>query len=259
MPSQPTNNQIEEAKAYILKRVQAETTMQSRLDRYLKEAAKRIIYISYKYNIPPKQFRFSANNQLQKEVDEVIAWLKSKLDQDAFGLATLNRQVEDDEIQNHFYREDHGKTFLERLNIYCNRWKYEIEVFVAASLALGLSKEKSLQAFSSHYENPYSNSIISKAGKLIGAVRSSEVHYGVGKSNKAYNMLKSLLIYKIAESWMYSYWLRRKRSGAIGFYSFRGSSYPCGICNSMAGFHPIGDAMPLYHNYCKCYMVFVFN
>lgn len=259
MPAKPTNKQIEEAKAYILKRIQAETTMLSRLDRYLKEAAKRIIDISYRYNIPPKQFRFSANQKLQKEVGEVITWLKSKLDEDCFGLAILNRQIEESEIQKHFYQEEYEKTFLERLNIYCNRWKYEIEAFVAASRSLGLSKEKALESFSSNYENPYSNSIISKAGNSIEAVRSKEVHYGVGKSNKAYNMLKNILIYKISESWMHSYWLKSKRSGAIGFYSFRGSSYPCIICNSMVGFHLIGDVMPLYHNHCKCYMVFVYN
>ena len=64
----PTEHQIQEAKNYILRRVQAEQNILSRLDDYLLQAADKIIDISSRYNISPSLFRFSANKNLQEGV-----------------------------------------------------------------------------------------------------------------------------------------------------------------------------------------------
>ena len=67
----PTDKEIEEAKEYLRQRLDAELSMRTNLQIVMIEAAKQIIDISYRYKISPELFRFSANRQLQEEVDEV--------------------------------------------------------------------------------------------------------------------------------------------------------------------------------------------
>ena len=61
---QPTQKQIQDAKDFIKLRLQAEISMQSHLEELLVQAAKEIIDISFKYDIQPSMFQFSANENL---------------------------------------------------------------------------------------------------------------------------------------------------------------------------------------------------
>ena len=63
---QPTKKQIQDAKDFIKLRLQAEISMQSHLEELLVQAAKEIIDISFKYDIQPAMFRFSANENLKR-------------------------------------------------------------------------------------------------------------------------------------------------------------------------------------------------
>ena len=74
-----TQKDIEEAKAFILRRVEAEISMQKNLDEALMWAAREIATISYKYKIKASLFKFSANKQLKLEVDAVIARLREMI------------------------------------------------------------------------------------------------------------------------------------------------------------------------------------
>ena len=49
----PTKNDIEEAKAYLRKRLEAETSMKNNLEKFMLEAASRIVEISYQYTSFP--------------------------------------------------------------------------------------------------------------------------------------------------------------------------------------------------------------
>lgn len=51
---------------------------------------------------------------------------------------------------------------------------------------------------------------------------------------------------------------REENKDAIGFYSMRGSTYPCSICDDETGFHTM-DEYPMYgtwHPNCKCIIIF---
>ena len=74
-----SDKDINEAKAFVLKRIEAEISMQKHLDEALLWAAKEIIRISYKYKIKASLFRFSTNRQLKEEVDKVMAKLREML------------------------------------------------------------------------------------------------------------------------------------------------------------------------------------
>lgn len=49
---QPTSKEIEEAKDYLRQRLNAELSMENNLLAIMYQAAKEIVAVSYKYNIP---------------------------------------------------------------------------------------------------------------------------------------------------------------------------------------------------------------
>lgn len=68
---------------------------------------------------------------------------------------------------------------------------------------------------------------------------------------------KRLLTQTIAMAYMEE--LKRMNSNAIGFVAYRGSSYPCAVCQEYVdkGFQPMSEyKLPLHPN-CCCYAVFI--
>ena len=258
----PTKNDIEEAKAYLRERLEAETSMRNNLEKSMLEAASRIVEISYKYKIPPSLFRFSRNRQLEKEVNEVIGWLKSKIEHTMLILAIATHEEDGKDITSHITKENHGKTFAQRNNIYCNRFKDELEGAIAAGLVLGLAKEKLKETISANLTHPYSNPVFREAEKKdTSAARllSKGVSYGNGRTNSMFTALDRLTSYGVAQGWMKHWWNMGSEKGAKGFVIFRGSSYPCQTCDEAAmRIHDMSEPYPPLHLNCKCGMYFVY-
>ena len=119
-----TQRDIDEAKAFILRRVEAEISMQSHLDDALLWAAREIAKISYKYKIKASMFRFSANQDLKAEVDKVIARLREMLLEYTEALSVEVDKDRKDEIIELIEEESYGRTLKERIHTYTNRYIY---------------------------------------------------------------------------------------------------------------------------------------
>ena len=257
----PTNKQIEEAKAFLRLRIEAEVSARDNIEKYMVEAAKQIVAISQKYHISPRLFRFSANDNLRREVDEVIRKLKENIIYATETLAVYDRKEDKDSILAYLNGEKYGKTFKERLAEYANRYKFELEAAIVAGIFLNKSDKDILNAIRRSLNSPYNNPDIKASfGKGLSATRieTKGISYGVGHSNAAYNMITTLSRNEIGQAWMWWYGEQAMKNGAIGFYSYRGSSYPCAICNDNAGvFHSISEYYGHYHLNCRCFFVFV--
>lgn len=258
-----TDKDIKEAKAFVLKRVEAEISMQKHLDEALLWAAKEIIRISYKYKIKASLFRFSVNAQLQMEVDEVLARLREMLYEYTETLSLAVDEEQKDDIIAFINEETYGHTLKERINIYTNRYKYELESFVAAGLLSKKSIERLVETIRTNLSNPYNNQIfrdtVVRGGMAATRIATGGISYGRGHSNSARNLLNTLLRNTIGSAWMNIYGTNAYKNGAIGFYSFRGSSYPCKYCQELVGYHPIEDYQGQWHLNCRCFFVFVYN
>ena len=257
----PTDKQIEEAKAFLRLRIEAEVSARDNIEKYMVEAAKGIVAISQKYHISPRLFRFSANGNLRREVDEVIRKLKENIIYTTETLAVYDRKEDKDSILAYLNGEKYGKTFKERLAEYANRYKFELEAAIAAGIFLDKSDKDILNAIRRSLSAPYNNPDIKASfGKGLSATRieTKGISYGVGHSNAAYNMITTLSRNEIGQAWMWWYGEQAMKNGATGFYSYRGSSYPCAICNDNAGiFHPISEYYGHYHLNCRCFFVFI--
>lgn len=258
---EPTEKQIKEAKEYLLRRIQAEISMQTHLDELLIQAAREIISISLKYGISPENFRFSANKGMQAEVDGVMRKLRKLIYDYTENISVYNRDDDKEDIIRFINREDKGKTLSERINIYCNRYKYELESAIAAGLLSGIPKDKIESSIRDNLNAPYNNTYFKRAvergNAMATRIQTGGVSYGVGKSNSARNSLNTLTRFAIGAAWMYFWGLSGSRRGATGFYSYRGSSYPCSYCDERAGYHLIEEYQEQWHVNCRCFFVFV--
>lgn len=258
-----TDKDIEEAKAFVRKRVEAEISMQSHLDEALVWAAKEIVGISFKYNIRPSLFKFSVNAELEREVDEVLAKLREMLYDYTEELSVAVDESERDGIIAYINGRTYGHTLKERINTYTNRYKYELEAFIASGLAAGYGTAKLLPTVKANLNAPYNNELfrntVIRGGMAATRIRTGGISYGQGHSNSARNLLLTLARYTIGSAWMDVYGNNAYRNGATGFYAFRGSSYPCSICQSMVGYHPMDEYQGEWHLNCRCFFVFVYN
>jgi hypothetical protein len=105
----PTDKEIEEAKEYLRQRLDAELSMRTNLQIVMIEAAKQIIDISYRYKISPELFRFSANRQLQEEVDAIILSLLEIIEDYTYTLAVATHEDNKDAIITCITRESYYK------------------------------------------------------------------------------------------------------------------------------------------------------
>lgn len=258
-----TEKDIEEAKAFIRKRVDAELSMQKHLDEAMLWAAKEIIRISYKYKIKASLFKFSTNADLKKEVDAVLEKLREMLYEYTETLSVAVDKDKSDDIIAYINEETYGHTLKERINTYVNRYKYELEAFVASGLAAGYVSSKLLSTVRTNLNAPYNNELfrntVIRGGMAATRIKTNGISYGQGHSNSARNLLLTLARNTIGSAWMNIYGVNAYNNGAVGFYSFRGSSYLCNLCDSMVGYHPIQEYQGEWHLNCRCFFVFVYN
>ena len=107
------------------------------------------------------------------------------------------------------------------------------------------------------YSDPYFKRAVEGGNSSATRIKTDGISYGVGKSNSAYNSLNTLARFVVGSAWMWFWGIEHKNKGFTGFYSYRGSSYPCSYCDSMVGYHPISDYQNQWHIRCCCYFVFV--
>lgn len=261
----PTNKEIEEAKDYLRQRLGAELSMQNNLLEIMYQAAKEIIAISYKYNVPPTLFSFSYDSQLQEEVDTVIANLRELIKDYTQTLAVATHMDEREHTIAFINRESHGKTLSQRVHTYTNRYKKELEAAIASGVLLNVAENKLLSSIKENWKSPllnhYIKQAISKGYPVISRLKIPET-YGVGHTNSSFTALGNLTNFAIAEGWMDYFAMKARRNGAIGFISFRGSSYPCQQCDDETTYFHVfsnGDPVPPYHAHCCCYIVPIYE
>ena len=254
----PTEQEIARAKDYLLLRLRAERLAASTLSDALLSAARRIVGIAKRYNIPPESFRFSANPGLKKEVEEVLALLRDALYSRIEGIDTFK----DDEsnfvapVLKEPYKD---KTFRERLAEYTKRWGYELEATIAAAGLEGIeSQTEIIDGIREYMEHPYDNPWIKEhTGEGVAVRLQNILHYGKGKPIASKTALEVLLAQVVAKGWMQNW--ARLNSGKRGYFVFRGSSYPCDTCDFQTSFpHDAADieGLPPYHPHCCCYVVY---
>lgn len=260
---------IAEAKKYISKVVDQMILADSDLKRIIKRNISDIIDSSLYYSDLGKSFNFSANKNLEKEVNDVLI----KLRKDIFNIIYLRVENADkiakEKEKNN--RDDSAlllafitseiadKTLEMRIAEYVEHMKSEIEAFVAIGIFKGLSKEQILNEYMSHLQKPFIAPVLLDAYKVGGftatRIKSKGITFGVGKYVAAFNNLKRLHQDTIFKSYNYilnDIW--SSDNNYIGWMTFRNSGFFCPTyCDPQVGvFHPKTELYQGWHSGCVC-------
>ena len=248
---------VKEAKEYVKSRLSAEQSMSSNLEAALEKAVRLIVAISIEYGVPPSRFKFSYNAKMKREIEAVIDELKETIEDYIFTLAVAG-DGDDDEILAYIKGEIYGDTLDNRLDGYLDRFKDENEAAIAAGLLLGESEDDIADSIISSKDSPYQNPMILKTGSEVTGRLGTKTSFGKGQRKGSWGAIDTLSTSTIAVGWMHGFYTAKLKANAIGFLVYRGSSYPCDICDSNTGFHSSTLDLPPYHPHCVCYAVPVY-
>ena len=185
----PSENDIAAAKDYLKKRLSAENSMEHFLDSMLLKAAREIVTLCYKANIPPTLFSFSYDPIISLQVNRIIAQLEDDIYEMNAELAMKTDKDDREILIPYFDREINGATYSDRLHTYINNFKKELQEFILVGLISGVGEQKLKDNIRESYKTPYKKGIIS-----------NRPHKGYS----SYERLQLLTRHTIADVWMYA-------------------------------------------------------
>lgn len=264
---------IRKAQRYAEKILDEQVKAEPSIKRIIRLHLTEIITVSMFYNGSPERFRFSANEVVNEKVNAIIRDLNEALYQAIEKKSLIVKHVaeerENDRIGDAlviaFLATLIGeKTLKQRISLYTTQLKAEIEAFIAAGMAIKLSGNDILREWQTHMKTPYASVLIKEAIKKGGfaatRIKTKGIHYGAGRYISAFENLRRLYITTLQQVYNESLQEIFKKRGFIGWFTVRGSSYPCPICESMAFvIHNPEEKFLTYHPFCMCLYIPIYN
>lgn len=249
-----TEQELEEAKAYLRDRLRNEQSMSAAVHRLLET------YAAYLLNA---LFNDASDEDIELLVQDLIEQILA--DCETLAVDEHDRR---DMILLYMNGERNGDTLEGRINRRCHTFLNEVfTVFVAAQL-LHKTYDEVLESIVNNLETPWDNEILVAAremqaeGALSHEYDFDEPHYGRGIEIDSYGALDKMTRYAVGDAWMYWSYEDARDNGAKGYFVERGSSYPCDICDAQTGiFFYITDEShhPPFHLNCCCFIVYSYT
>lgn len=264
----PEEEDIEAAKLFILQREENARRLEKRIDEILADAAARIVIICYRYKVDPKLLYFSVgfNEQMMDEIAAVMDEIEEKIldlileyatrvtgDRTRIAallqwLATLGRG---------------NRNLKDTLDGYLFKTMKDWEAAIAALIFAGADETRAVTKIKTHLHTIYTMPEVTAAFRIAEKFTATYIRRrgvtqgGVGLSNNGSTNVTSMAKTTLQMAWMRDRRNEMEEDGAAGYYVLRGSTFPCDLCDSMTGFHPIEDTrgFPPYHPHCCCFVV----
>ena len=259
-------DEIKIAKEYAEKVLDEQVKAEPEIKRILLKHIAEIIDVSLSYKGRPERFRFSDNEVINGKVNEAIRALNEALykaiENKSIRVKGIAEEREGHKIEDVLviaFLADYikGRTLKQRINVYTTQLKSEIEAFIAAGMTKDMSKDEILRQWQTYMKAPYAANIIKEAiekgGFAATRIKSKGIHYGKGRYISSFDNLKRLYITTIQQ--VYNNTLNKifKSKGFKGWFTIRGSNYPCPICESEALVpHPADQDFLSWHPNCVC-------
>lgn len=278
---EPTQRELDDAKKFVLMRSQAASAMREWAEEQITEAAVEITQIAMRYNIDPREFAFdsSVSEPMMRDVAAVLDNLEDDLMEELKERATQ-------------YASDNGtKTLLlgfllalghrnlglrNTLHEYMWRTLRQTEALVAAAKENNMTSSKAtalvrnslataqgsaLLRSMMNYRQLYRAQFINNGGRATFSDGTPNVQ-GVPVSGleATLNVVESAMNH----TWEKAHSLEMQQKGAVGYYQFRGSDFPCATCDEETGFHPTESPddwmyQDFPHEHCRCGRIPIFN
>ena len=248
-----TQEELEEAKAYLRDRLRNEQSMSADIHRLLE------MYAAY---LLTALFGNATENDIELLIQDLIDQLIADVE-----LLSCDTHDKKDMILLYLHSERYGDTIDGRVRNRVNTFYNEVFAVYVAGKLLNKGYDAILSSVKGNFEKPWENPIIVEArerqdrGEIDPDYEFKEPSFGRGVAVSSLTALDTMLTHAIGDAWMYFGWLDASEKGAKGYYVLRGSSYPCDTCQSHVGiFYDIKDEenRPPYHAHCVCFVVYSF-
>lgn len=260
----PSERLIQQAQAYLRGRMENEKSMRDDVVRLLLQYGSMLIPLLIQYLRTHRTFR-------RQDFDNWMEELRSRLLEDCLLLA-VDEHTHGDEVRAWVGRTWKGNDLEGRIMERVETFFDEVTALTAAGLLTGKNEQEMTRTLGTWLTTPYDNPVITEARKktdegdavMLAALLAMGLkkdtldmpHFGRGVATASVTAIQHITTFAVAEGWNYDDYLEHKDT-AKGYRVYRGSSYPCDLCDSYVGWHPADDveSLPLYHGHCYCYVV----
>lgn len=243
---------------YALKRAQAQRNCERHIQQIMFSAAKRMLDEAPKYRngsermLDENGFARAAKDIAKTAQNNICNYINRYA-----GASCTLLGVGVDALGGMLDGKIFGETTKQRTARFLTHFAEDITRMVKAASLMHYSDEQLLAAVRTGYKDPYRTSVVTKAKRKDFDIDTPS--YGKGFHRNAYQNIVRNARQVIALAWGAAEQEYGKRNKATGFKVFRGSSYPCPVCDDECSYtHSFRDPYPPFHVSCVCYTQFVF-
>lgn len=268
---EPTQEDLEAAKRFVLRREGAVDGVCARAEDLVKEAAVDLVGIAYRYNISPEEFSFdsSVDEAMMEEVAAVMDELEEELfsEIEAYSIGDGHSGGVQALLMGFLLSLGHRNMGMRNtVHEYLWRTLRQTEAMIAAAKAAGRTAAQASSAVRSSLENVQGSSLMRNISRYRQMYRSQFIRNGghatfsdgspnvQGVPTSGLTAILRVASEAVRQTREYAHDIEMQQSGAIGYWQFRGSDYPCDLCDEEVGFHEFGDMEydPMPHCHCCC-------
>lgn len=213
-----------------------------------------------------KEFRFGNNQKviviLAAMKKDITAIITKRINVAKDVSKRLNRQfnitTSDWDSDDWIGSERYGKSYAQRLGVYTNRLKMELEAYIAVGAVKGFSQLEISNWFMSNIESPHTNNDILDAVGYASVRASSILTVGVGGIASAYKSIVRLNEDMLIQGYHISNNTTWGKLGMFKYVRTMGDSLVCARCEANVGLiFPAQEPVVQVHNHCRCYEVLI--
>ena len=267
-----SDEQVRTGKNFVLRRESAANGLASLVDALLSDAAEEMAQTAYKYGVDPKEFMLSPqyNEQMFRQMSRILDELEDAI-LDLIEDYSLRCTKDDDKkkwlLLWILALGRNGKGLRRSLQDRLWMFSRDIEAMIVAARTAKMDVTRAVSVIRSNIHTSYLMPGMQEAFANSSLYKAQYIRtHGVKKGNRGSSNSEANNIIRFAKTTVQMAWMQYHRrlyeeQGAAGYYVLRGSTFPCDLCDSMVGYHPIDDVdgYPMYHANCQCFTVPVFS
>ena len=234
----------------------AKGDIERELRKYIPEIIRECMAFAYL----GKAFTFDISDLSDRVNQRLIALSDAILDDIESRAKTAIKYAEEEDDENiilpYIRRQIGEEDLVQRLDKHCSTLRYFLEGWIAIGIVNKLQEYELTNNILSYIDNPFASPLWQEAfnaGYYSTAIRSRGYSYGKGNQRNVLSALTEIERYTINEAFQYGRVLKYGKMGAIGYRTFRQSTYPCDHCDELTMHIWPLDVMVLpAHPRCVC-------
>lgn len=235
----------------------AKDDVEKRLRIYIPEIIRECMAFAYL----GKSFTFDISQEVADTVNAKLIALSDAILEDiesrARKVIEFAGEEDDEDIILPYIRRSIGEEdIVQRIDKHCSTLRYFLEGWIAIGMVKNIKEYELTNQILSYIGNPFASPLWQEAfntGYLSTAILTQGYSYGKGNQRDVLKALTEIERYAINEAYQYGCILHYGKMGAIGYRTFRQSTYPCEYCDELTmHIWPLDEIVLPAHPRCVC-------